>query len=80
MKDLSLPSILESVVIYFIVFLERCFGFFLFEGMEYAVPSLFFGRLDARNQMNCYWTLLLHDQIAGTEASVEFLATQNLIN
>lgn len=54
MKDLSLPSILESVVIYFTVFLERCFVFFLFEGMEYAVPSLFFGRLDARNQMNCY--------------------------
>lgn len=40
---------------------------------------VFFGRLDARNQMNWYWTLLLHDQIVGTEASVEFLDTQNLI-
>lgn len=47
--------------------------------MEYAVP-VFFGRFDAHNQMNCYWTLLRHDQIAGAEVRVVFLDSQNLIN
>lgn len=41
MRDLSLPSTLESVVIYFTVSSECCFVFFQFEGMEYAVPSPF---------------------------------------
>lgn len=34
---------------------------------------------DACNQMNCYWTILVHHQIAGAEVDMEFVDSHNLI-